>query len=108
MLDEDPRGLGLIESVRYILSIPTNVLMIISSSLGYFFFSGLSTFALLFVRGHYHASQASAELVLAMLVLGAMVGTLVSGRVTDAMVRAASSRRGSGCRRSATSAPRRC
>ena len=48
--------------------------MIISSSLGYFFFSGLQTFALLFVRGHYHASQASAELVLAMLVLGAMVG----------------------------------
>src|SRR6185437_12398019 len=39
-------------------------------------------------RGHYHASQASAELVLAMLVLGAMIGTLVSGRVTDAMVRA--------------------
>ena len=37
------------------LSIPTNVLLIIGSSLGYFFFSGLSTFALLFVRGHYHA-----------------------------------------------------
>ena len=62
--------------------------MIISSSLGYFFFAGLQTFALLFVRGHYHASQASAELVLALLVLGALVGTLVSGRITDAMVRA--------------------
>ena len=80
--------MGLIRAVKYILSIPTNVLMIISSSLGYFFFAGLQTFALLFVRGHYHASQASAELVLAMLVLGALVGTLVSGRVTDAMVRA--------------------
>ena len=41
------------EAVRYTLSIPTNVMMIISSSLGYFFFSGLTTFALLFVRGHY-------------------------------------------------------
>jgi sugar phosphate permease len=61
--------------------------MIISSSLGYFFFAGLSTFALLFVRGHYHANQATAELVLAMLVLGALVGTLVSGRLTDFMVR---------------------
>ncbi len=88
VLDEDPREMGLIKAVKYILSIPTNVLMIISSSLGYFFFAGLQTFALLFVRGHYHASQASAELVLAMLVLGALVGTLVSGRVTDAMVRA--------------------
>ena len=88
VLKEDPRELGLIKSVTYILSIPTNVLIIISSSLGYFFFSGLQTFALLFVRGHYHASQASAELVLAGLVVGAMVGTLISGRVTDALVRA--------------------
>jgi hypothetical protein len=47
----------------------------------------LSTFALLFVRGHYHASQATAELVLALLVGGAMVGTLVSGRVTDLLLR---------------------
>jgi MFS family permease len=62
-------------------------LMIISSSLGYFFFSGLSTFALLFVRGHYHASQATAELVLGLLVAGAMVGTLASGRLTDVMLR---------------------
>jgi MFS family permease len=87
VLREDPRELGVVAAVRYILSVPTNVLMIISSSLGYFFFSGLSTFALLFVRGHYHASQATAELVLGLLVAGALVGTLVSGRVTDAMVR---------------------
>ncbi|HEY3727821.1 MAG TPA: MFS transporter [Solirubrobacteraceae bacterium] len=87
VLHDDPRTLPLVTAVKYILSIPTNILMIISSSLGYFYFSGLSTFALLFVRGHYHASQATAELVLAMLVGGAMVGTLVSGRVTDFMLR---------------------
>jgi len=87
VLKEDPRALGLVPAVRYILSVPTNVHMIISSSLGYFYFSGLSTFALLFVRGHYHASQATAELVLGLLVAGAMAGTLVSGRLTDAMVR---------------------
>src|SRR5207248_3259522 len=87
ILKEDPRTLGLVPAVRYILSIPTNVLMIVSSSFGYFYFSGLSTFALLFVRGHYHASQAAAELALGLLVVGAMIGTLVSGRLTDAMVR---------------------
>jgi MFS family permease len=86
VLTEDPRAMGLVPAVRYILSIPTNLLMIISSSLGYFFFSGLSTFALLFVRGHYHASQATAELVLALLVAGAMAGTLVSGRLTDVLL----------------------
>jgi MFS family permease len=87
VLEEDPRSLPIADAVRYVLSIPTNVLMIISSSLGYFFFSGLSTFALLFVRGHYHASQATAELVLALLVAGAMAGTLVSGRITDTLLR---------------------
>jgi MFS family permease len=40
-----------------------------------------------FVRGHYHAGQATATLVLGLLVLGALAGTLVSGHITDALVR---------------------
>jgi MFS family permease len=87
VLREDPREMPLVAAVRYILAVPTNMLLIIGSSLGYFFFAGLSTFALLFVRGHYHTSQATAELVLGALVAGAMIGTLVSGRVTDSMVK---------------------
>jgi len=86
VLRRDAASMGIGAAVRYILSIPTNIHMITSSALGYFYFSGLSTFALLFVRGHYHASQATAELVLALLVAGALVGTLVSGRLTDLMV----------------------
>jgi MFS family permease len=86
VLNRDPGEMPLLVAVRYILLIPTNLRLIIGSSLGYFFFAGLQTFALLFVRGHYRASQAEAELVLAMLVVGAMVGTLVSGRVTDLLV----------------------
>ncbi len=84
VLNEDPQAMGLVASIRYIMSIPTNVLMIISSALGYFFFAGLQTFAVLFVRGHYHTSQVKAELVLGLLVVGAIIGTLISGRLTDA------------------------
>ncbi len=87
ILDEDPARMPLGHAVRYILRIPSNVMLIIGSSLGYFYFAGLQTFATLFVRGHYHASQATAELVLALLVVGALVGTLLSGRITDLMVR---------------------
>jgi MFS family permease len=87
VLNEDPRQLGLVASTRYILSIPTNLLMIASSALGYFFLSGLQTFAILFVRGQYHVSQLEAELALALLVAGAIIGTLISGRLTDAMLR---------------------
>jgi sugar phosphate permease len=87
VLDRDPERMSLNEAVRYILRIPTNTLMIISSSLGYFFFAGLSTFALVFMRGHYHVSQATATLVLGLLVLGALIGTLVSGPLSDFLTR---------------------
>ncbi len=87
VLTEDPREMSLSDAIRYILSVPTNIHLIISSSLGYFYFSGLTTFALLFVRGHYHVNQATAEVALAALVGGAMIGTLISGRITDTMVR---------------------
>jgi MFS family permease len=87
VLDTDPNGMSLGAAVRYILRIPTNMLLIVSSSLGYFFFAGLQTFAVVFVRGHYHAGQATATLVLGLLVLGALLGTLASGPITDALVR---------------------
>ena len=87
VLDRDPDTMSLPEAVRYILRVPTNTLLIISSSLGYFFFAGLQTFALVFVRGHYHASEATATLVLGLLVLGSLVGTLVSGPVSDWLTR---------------------
>jgi MFS family permease len=87
VLKVDPNTMSLGEAVRYIMSIPSNLLLIVGSSLGYFFFAGLQTFAVVFVRGHYHASQATATLVLGLLVLGALLGTLVSGHITDALVR---------------------
>ncbi len=87
VLIEDPRTMGAVRAIRYILSIPTNLRLIIGSSLGYFFFAGLQTFGILFVRGRYHVGQASAELALVLLVVGALVGTLASGRLTDLAMR---------------------
>lgn len=86
VLTEDPQHMGLIAAVRYSLQVRSNLMMIIGTSLGYFYYSGLSAFALLFVKGHYHAGQATAELILAVLVVGAVVGTLISGRLTDLML----------------------
>jgi MFS family permease len=86
VLKQDPGRMGIVDAVRYIVSIPSNMMLIIGSSLGYFYFAGLQTFALLYVKGHFHASQATAELVLALLVGGALIGTLVGGRLTDVML----------------------
>ncbi len=87
VLNTDPESMSLGDAVRYVLRIPTNTLLIISSSLGYFFFAGLQTFAIVFVRGHYHATQGTATLVLGALVVGALIGTLVSGPITDRLAR---------------------
>jgi MFS family permease len=87
VLTEDPRTMGAVRAITYILSIPTNLRLIIGSSLGYFFFAGLQTFGILFVRGRYHVGQADAELALVLLVIGALIGTLVSGRLTDLAMR---------------------
>lgn len=87
VLHRDASKMGLVDSVRYIVAVPSNLLMIVGSSLGYFYFAGLQTFALLFVKGHYRAPQAEAELVLALLVVGAVIGTLVGGRLPDRLLR---------------------
>ena len=87
ILYRNPDRMSLPDSIRYILKIPTNVLLIISSSLGYYFFAGLETFAVVFVRGHFQASQATATLVLGVLVLGAVIGTLSSGPLTDLLTK---------------------
>jgi len=87
VLHEDPTKMGLGRSIRYLLEIPSNVLMIVGSSLGYFYFAGLQTFALLFVLGHFKAGQVEGELFLALLVVGAVIGTLVGGRVPDILLR---------------------
>ena len=87
VLDEDPAEMRLTRAVRYVLRVPTNVILIVSSALGYFFLAGLNTFAVVFVRGHYHTSQATATALLGVLVIGALLGTLVSGRLTDWMLR---------------------
>jgi MFS family permease len=86
VLRENAQRMGLARSVRYILSIPSNLMLVLGSSLGFFYLGGLNTFALLFVKGHYHASQVTAEITLALLVGGALVGTLVGGRVTDVLL----------------------
>jgi MFS family permease len=87
VLKEDAAKMSLGRSIRYLFAIPSNVLMIIGSSLGYFYFAGLQTFALLFVLGHFKASQLEGELFLALLVVGAVIGTLVGGRVPDMLLR---------------------
>lgn len=74
-------------AVGYVLSIRTNRWLIVASSVGYFFFAGMRTFALVFVRGQFGIGQAGATVVLFLAGVGSLVGVLVAGRLADRMIR---------------------
>jgi predicted MFS family arabinose efflux permease len=83
VLDEDPTGMRLREAARYVLRIPSNRVLIASSALGYFFFAGMTTFAVLFARGHFSLGQAVVSSLLPVIGVGALAGTLIGGRIAD-------------------------
>ncbi len=75
------------QAVRRVLGVRTNVLLIIASATGYFFFAGLRTFALVYARGRFGLGQASASALIPVLGGGAVVGVLVGGRLADRLQR---------------------
>lgn len=87
VLSSGPAGLGVWNAVRYVLSVPTNLALIIASALGYFFSSSVLTFGVVFMRHQYSVGQSAATSLLAVLAIAAVVGVLVSGRVADGLVR---------------------
>jgi len=86
ILHEDPGQRSLWWALRYVLSIHTNVVLIIASALGYFFYSGLQTFAVVFLRDRFSIGQSLASTLLVLLSAGAIVGVLLTGRLGDAFV----------------------
>jgi MFS family permease len=74
------------EATRYVLRVPTNPVLIVATALGYFYFTGVQTFGLVFFRGHYGLSHSAATLLLGALGVGALVGVVAGGRLSDRLV----------------------
>jgi MFS family permease len=83
VLHRDPESMSLSQAMRYVLRIPTNRVLIVASALGYFYFTGLTTFGLVYFQGRYHLAHATATILLALLGLGGLVGVLGGGRLAD-------------------------
>lgn len=81
-----PAELGWWGAVRHVLRVRSNRVLIAASALGYFFLAGLRTFAVLFARGHYHISTSVTSSLLVVIGAGAVLGTIVGGRVTDRLI----------------------
>jgi MFS family permease len=86
VLREDPMRMPLRGAVLYVLRIRSNRWLIAASAIGYFFLAGVQTFGLVFVRGHFHISQATTVAVLFVVGLGAVAGVLVGGRLADKLI----------------------
>ncbi len=78
--------LGFVAAFRYVISIPTNVTLIVASSCGYFYLSGVETFAVEFAKQQYRINQAFANALLLVLGAGAILGVLVAGRLSDGLL----------------------
>jgi MFS family permease len=74
------------EAVRYVLRVRTNVAMIVSGALGYYFLAGIDTFGVEFVRGQYGIGQVLANFLLLVVGAGAVIGVLSGGPLGDALL----------------------
>jgi predicted MFS family arabinose efflux permease len=86
VLTADPAGRSLAWAVRYVLSIRTNVVIIVASALGYFYVAGMQTFAIVYVRGRFDVGQGLATLMLVAVGIAVIGGTLASGQVSDRLI----------------------
>ncbi|HET6876503.1 MAG TPA: MFS transporter [Jatrophihabitans sp.] len=75
------------QAFRHVVTVRTNVVLIVASALGYFFFSGLRGFAIQFAKKHYDLSQSGASALTLVIGIGALLGVLVGGRLADRLLR---------------------
>ena len=87
VLHLDPADMGLWRATRYVLRVRTNLVLIIASGLGYFYFTGVTTFGLVYFEDRYHVAHSTATFLLALLGVGGLLGVIAGGRIADRLLR---------------------
>ena len=83
----DPGRMRFRAVLGYILSVRTNVILIVASALGYFYFTGLRSFGVTLIGERFGLSQSVASLTTVALGTGSIIGVLIAGRVPDRLIR---------------------
>jgi MFS family permease len=78
--------MGFGAAARYVLHVRTNVALIISGALGYYFLAGVQTFGVEFVHAQYHVNQVLANLLMLVVGGGAAAGVLIGGPLGDRLL----------------------
>lgn len=86
VLTEDPTQRSLRWAIRYVLRIRTNVLLILASALAYYYVAGLQTFVVVYLRGRFDVGQGIATVLMVVVGLGVIVGTLITGPLSDRVI----------------------
>ena len=86
VLERDPERMSMWSAARYVLRVRTNVALIVASALGYFFQAGVNTFGVVFVIANFGVSQPVATWLLAAVAVGALLGTVLGGRIADVVL----------------------
>ncbi|PZH04840.1 MFS transporter [Streptomyces sp. NTH33] len=87
VLDSDPRKASKWWSIRYVLRVRTNLVLIGASAFGYFYFTGLRSFATLYTTRHYGIATSVATSLVLVVGIGALAGVLSGGRIADRLLR---------------------
>jgi MFS family permease len=82
-----PPGPPLTLMLRTLVSIRTNLIVLVADSVGNFFYAGAASFAVLFISERYHMSNATVDALAPILAVGVIAGILVGGRVGDRLTR---------------------
>lgn len=80
------KQMGFMAAARYVLHVRTNVALIVSGALGYYFLAGVQTFGVEFVHAQYHVNQVLANALMLLVGAGAAAGVLIGGPLGDRLL----------------------
>ncbi|MGH7053839.1 MAG: MFS transporter, partial [Stellaceae bacterium] len=86
ILHEDPTQRSIWWIMRYLLKLPTYVLVIAASALAYYFFSGVRAFAMTYITKHHGLTSSGASAFMLVAGIGGLIGTVVGGRVAERLL----------------------
>lgn len=85
-LSGDQSRRSLLATARYLISIRTNMVILVADAVGNFFFAGMSTFAVVYVTAQYGMRTSLVDLAMPVVGVGILAGTIIGGRLADRAV----------------------
>lgn len=82
VLRDDPTHRTWLWAIRYLFRIPTYLLLIVASALGYYFFSGMRAFVTIYFTQHYGMGRAAFSPLIFIVGIGGLIGVIASGRIS--------------------------